>query len=105
MAATAVPTPRPMQIIPVRPPQIHAHGHARPDITAAEGFYFHTATEEGQTEGREAEADAYISCPVFRQCWKQDNNSGVEAFGELSAMGYRVSGFSALGKRVKVSKR
>ena len=77
----------------------------RPDITAAEGFYFHTATEEGQTEGREAEADAYISCPVFRQCWKQDNNSGVEAFGELSAMGYRVSGFSALGKRVKVSKR
>ncbi len=35
MAATAVPTPRPMQIIPVRPPQIHAHGHARPDITAA----------------------------------------------------------------------
>lgn len=77
----------------------------RPDITAAEGFYFHTGSGEGQTEGHEAEADAYISCPVFRQCWKQDKNSGAESFDELSAMGYRVSGFSALGKRVKVSKR
>ncbi len=77
----------------------------RPDITAAEGVYFHTGSEKEQVEGREAEADAYICCPVFRQCWKQDMNSGAESFGELSALGYRVSGFSALGKRVKVSRR
>lgn len=86
-------------------PALRRLARLRPDITAAEGFYFYTGSGKGQTEGREAEADAYISCPVFRQCWKQDKDSGTEAFGELSAMGYRVSGFSALGKRVKVSKR
>lgn len=81
----------------------------RPDITAAEGFYFRldseSEAETEQREGREAEADAYIGCPAFRQCWRQDGGNGAEAFGALSAMGYRVSGFSALGKRVKVSKR
>lgn len=75
----------------------------RPDIVAAEGFYFRQGPEEGQMEGREAEAEAYINCPEFRRCWKQ-NALGGEAYHSLSAMGYCVSGFSALGRRVKIGK-
>lgn len=85
-------------------PTLRRLARLRPDIMAAEGFYFRQDGRKEQVEGREAEADAYISCPAFRQCWRQDGDSGAEAFRALSAMGYSVSGFSALGKRVKAAK-
>lgn len=72
----------------------------RPDIAAAEGFYFRQGAEE--TDGREAEADAYVSCPAFRRAWRREADEGV--FAALSALGFRVSGFSALGRRVKILK-
>lgn len=76
----------------------------RPDIMAAEGFYFRQGEDTGQMEGREAEAEAYIGCPAFRRLWQREGEPGEEAFDALSGLGYRVSGFSALGKRVKIAK-
>lgn len=75
----------------------------RPDIAAAEGFYFRKGDGKTELDGRDAEAEGYIGCPAFRRCWQ--DAAAEEVFSELSAQGLRVSGFSALGKRVKIAKR
>lgn len=75
----------------------------RPDIAAAEGFYFRRRDGEAEMDGQDAEAEGYIDCPAFRSRWQDAETEGV--FSELSAQGLRVSGFSALGKRVKIAKR
>lgn len=75
----------------------------RPDIVAADGFYFRTGGGGAQAEGREAEAWAYACVPEFRRWWAQGGDGGA-ALGALLAEGYCVSGFSALGRRVKVRK-
>lgn len=77
----------------------------RPDISAAEGFFFHVA-EGKQLEGRFAEGEAYLHCSDFRQSWEvplEEVEREVLLF-ELKEMGYGVSGFSAFGKRVKIQK-
>lgn len=72
----------------------------RPDIVAADGFFFYTG--EVQMEGREAEAEAYVKFPAFRK-WRE-GEPGDEVFATLAADGFCVSGFSVLGQRVKVRK-
>lgn len=71
----------------------------RPDVAAAEGFFFHLG--EKQLEGRFAEAEAFLRCAAFRENWAGD------AAGLLAALqreGFAPSGFSAFGKRVKLRK-
>ncbi|MBR2852050.1 MAG: hypothetical protein IKB91_06635, partial [Anaerotignum sp.] len=74
----------------------------RPDVVAVDGFFF---KKDGlQTEGRFAEAEAFLSCPVFRENFRFSLAEAVrsEMLCELQEKGYAVSGFSALGKRVKI---
>lgn len=78
----------------------------RPDVSAAEGFFFHVSfgNEEKQMEGRMAEAEAFLQCSNFRQSWDfplEEAERDVLLF-ELQERGFAVSGFSALGKRVKI---
>lgn len=85
-------------------PMLRRLQQLRPDITAAEGFFFHVG--EKQREGRIAEAEAYLSCPAFRQCWELPWSRAKPGsiLAELQENGIAVSGFSAFGKRVKVRK-
>ena len=81
----------------------------RPDVSAAEGFFFHAARDFGekQLEGRFAEAEAFLHCNDFRQSWDfplEEVERDVLLF-ELREMGYAVSGFSAFGKRVKIRRK
>lgn len=81
----------------------------RPDVSAAEGFFFHAARDLGekQLEGRFAEAEAFLYCSDFRQSWDfplEEVERDVLLF-ELREMGYAVSGFSAFGKRVKIRRK
>lgn len=74
----------------------------RPDVVAVDGFFF---KKDGlQTEGRFAEAEAFLSCPIFRENWRFPLAEAArsEMLCELQEKGYTVSGFSALGKRVKI---
>lgn len=74
----------------------------RSDVVAVEGFFF---KKDGlQTEGRFAEAEAFLSCPVFGENFRFSLAEAVrsEMLCELQEKGYAVSGFSALGKRVKI---
>jgi len=74
----------------------------RPDVVAVDGFFF---KKDGlQTEGRFAEAEAFLSCPIFRENFRFSLAEAVrnEMLCELQEKGYAVSGFSALGKRVKI---
>lgn len=78
----------------------------RPDVSAAEGFFFHVSlgNEEKQMEGRMAEAEAFLQCSNFRQSWGfplEELERDVLLF-ELRERGFAVSGFSAFGKRVKI---
>lgn len=79
-------------------------GQTRPDIAAAEGFFFRRA--EIQREGRFAEAEAFLQCEAFRQSWDLplEAAEGKLLLEELRQRGFSVSGFSALGKRVKIRK-
>ncbi|MBR2062738.1 MAG: hypothetical protein IJ969_05450 [Anaerotignum sp.] len=74
----------------------------RSDVVAVDGFFF---KKDGlQTEGRFAEAEAFLSCPIFRENFRFSLAEAVrsEMLCELQEKGYAVSGFSALGKRVKI---
>ncbi|MBQ7084923.1 MAG: hypothetical protein IJM95_06690 [Anaerotignum sp.] len=74
----------------------------RPDVVAVDGFFF---KKDGlQTEGRFAEAEAFLSCPIFRENFRFSLAEAArnEMLCELQEKGYAVSGFSALGKRVKI---
>ena len=55
-------------------------------------------------EGRSAEAEAFLTCPVFRENFpfSLEKAARDEMLCELQEKGYAVSGFSALGKRVKI---
>lgn len=75
----------------------------RPDISAAEGFFFRMAAEGGeQAEGRLAEARAYLGCEAFREGFSAEDWDGERLFSVLQEKGFAVSGFSAFGKRVKI---
>lgn len=75
----------------------------RPDISAAEGFFFRVAAEGGeQAEGRLAEARAYLGCEAFREGFSAEDWDGEQLFSALQEKGFAVSGFSAFGKRVKI---
>lgn len=73
----------------------------RPDVAAAEGFFFHLG--EKQLEGRFAEAEAYLRCAAFRESFLREG-AEAEVFAALQAEGFAPSGFSAFGKRVKIRK-
>lgn len=75
----------------------------RPDISAAEGFFFRMVAEGGeQAEGRLAEARAYLGCEAFREGFSAEDWDGERLFSVLQEKGFAVSGFSAFGKRVKI---
>ena len=75
----------------------------RPDISAAEGFFFRMAAEGGeQMESRLAEARAYLGCAAFREGFSAEDWDGERLFSALQEKGFSVSGFSAFGKRVKI---
>ncbi|MGN1231455.1 MAG: hypothetical protein ACI4TP_06095, partial [Anaerotignum sp.] len=80
----------------------------RPDVSAAEGFFFHVTAETGekQVEGRMAEAEAFLQCGEFRQSWgfSLEEVEGEAVLLALRERGFAVSGFSAFGKRVKIRK-
>ena len=77
----------------------------RRDVAAMDGFFFRRGKK--QTEGRLAEAEAFLSCEIFRENWQFPlaEAAGKEILEELQERGYAVSGFSALGKRVKIVKK
>ena len=75
----------------------------RPDISAAEGFFFRMAAEGGeQAEGRLAEARAYLGCEAFREGFSAEDWDGERLFSALQENGFAVSGFSAFCKRVNI---
>ena len=76
----------------------------RPDVSVMDGFFF--KTEGIQMEGRFAEAEAYLSCPIFRENWQfpLERAARKEMLCELGEKGYMVSGFSVQEKRVKIKK-
>ena len=77
----------------------------RPDVTVVDHFFFRR--EKRQMEGGAAEAEAFLTCPIFRENWKlsPEEATGKEISGALQEMGYAVSGFSLLGKRVKIMRK
>ncbi|MBR3992502.1 MAG: hypothetical protein IKI92_01410, partial [Anaerotignum sp.] len=74
----------------------------RPDVFVTDGFFL--KREDMQMEGRMAEAEAFLSCPIFRENFRFLLAAAArnEMLCELQEKGYVVSGFSALGKRVKI---
>ena len=76
----------------------------RPDLLAAEGFFFRMNECGEQVEGRLAEAKAYLECAPFREAWGAEEAEGTEVFSALREQGFAVSGFSAFGKRIKVKR-
>lgn len=76
----------------------------RPDLSAVDGFFF--KRDGVQQESRFAEAEAFLSCEIFRENWQFPLAEAArkEMLCELQEKGYAVSGFSALGKRVKIKK-
>ena len=85
-------------------PVLRRLAERRQDVTVADGFFF--SRESRQMDGRWAEAEVFCSCESFRDCWKFSpaETKGREILCELKGMGYAVSGFSFLGKRVKIRK-
>ena len=76
----------------------------RPDILAAEGFFFRMNDCGEQAEGRLAEAEAYLRCAAFRENFLKEDWDSELLFSALQEEGYAVSGFSAFGKRIKVKR-
>lgn len=74
----------------------------RRDVATMDGFFFRRGKK--QAEGRFAEAEAFLSCPIFRENWQFPlaEAAGKEMLCELQERGYAVSGFSLMGKRVKI---
>lgn len=77
----------------------------RRDVAAMDGFFFRRGKK--QVEGRFAEAEAFLSCPIFRENWQflLAEAAGKEMLCELEERGYAVSGFSLFGKRVKIMRK
>ena len=77
----------------------------RPDAAVCDGFFFRRG--ETQMEGRRAEAEAFLSCPIFRENWNfpLHETAGKEMLSALQGMGYAVSGFSRGGNRVKIRRK
>lgn len=76
----------------------------RSDVAILDGFFFRRGKK--QTDGRFVEADAFLSCDIFRENWRFPLAEAAreEMLCELKEKGYAVSGFSMLGKRVKIKK-
>ena len=77
----------------------------RTDVVVMDGFFF---KKEGmQMEGRMAEAEAFLSCSIFRENFPfpLEQAAGKEMLCECKERGYAVSGFSLLGKRVKIRRK
>ena len=76
----------------------------RPDVSVAEGFFFHV--QERQLEGRFAEAEAFLQCEAFRESFPfpLEEVEREELLAQLRGMGFSVSGFSAFGNRVKIKR-
>lgn len=74
----------------------------RRDVATMDGFFFHRGKK--QAEGRFAEAEAFLSCEIFRENWQFPLAEAAEKemLCELQERGYAVSGFSLMGKRVKI---
>lgn len=83
-------------------PMLRRLRELRPDLAAAEGFFFCVPHEEQQKEGRWAEAEAFLQCETFRESWKSPQ--GQREAAALRECGFAVSGFSVFGKRVKISR-
>ena len=77
----------------------------RPDISAAEGFFFRMEEGGEQAEGRLAEARAYLGCEAFREGFSAEDWDGEQLFSALQTEGFAVSGFSAFGKKVKIKRK
>ena len=77
----------------------------RPDITVVDGFFFRRGKK--QKEGRTAEAEAFLFCPVFRENWNfpLEECARKEMLCELQGAGYALSGFSCMAKRVKIRRK
>ena len=77
----------------------------RRDVATMDGFFFRRGKK--QAEGRLAEAEAFLSCPIFRENWQFPlaEAAGKEMLWELQERGYAVSGFSFMGKRVKIQRK
>jgi len=86
-------------------PVLRRLASARPDVVAVDGFFFRKGKK--QVEGRYAEGEAYLSCPIFRGNWRfpLEKDMARAILGELGERGYALSGFSFLGKRVKIRKK
>ena len=77
----------------------------RTDVVVMDGFFF--KKEEMQMEGRMAEAEAFLSCSIFRENFPfpLEQAARKEMLCECKERGYAVSGFSLLGKRVKIRRK
>ena len=73
-------------------------------MAVMDGFFFRRGKK--QKEGRFAEAEAFLSSPVFRENWQfpLERAARKEMLCELGEKGYMVSGFSVQEKRVKIKK-
>lgn len=85
-------------------PALRRLSQRRWDVVTADGFYFNY--EEKQLEGRRAEAVAFIKLMEFQNFWLNHfpEQAAEGIYLALKAKGFSVSGFSALGKRVKIQK-
>ena len=81
-------------------PMLRRLRELRPDLVAAEGFFFRVPDETQQKEGRQAEAEAFLRCEAFRESW--ESPQGQREAVALRECGFTVSGFSAFGRRVKI---
>ena len=86
-------------------PVLHRLMEKRADVTVVDGFFFRRGKR--QLEGRYAEAEAFLTCPVFRENFQFPlaESARNEVLCELQERGYRLSGFSVLGKRVKIRRK
>lgn len=85
-------------------PALRRLSQRRWDVSSVEGFYFNYAGQ--QLECRRAEAVAFISFIDFRGFWMENfpKEEARDVYLALKENGFSVSGFSALGKRVKIAK-
>lgn len=74
----------------------------RPDVIVCDGFFFGQGKQ--RKAERRAEAEAFLSCGIFRENWNLPLKAaaGKEILCELQERGYVVSGFSAVGRQVKI---
>lgn len=79
----------------------------RPDVTAVNGLYI-CKEGQGQWQSCLGEAVLYREDEMFRRFFENETADAInkeEMFQKLKKDGFFVSGFSALGKRVKIAKK